>query len=168
MDVWVRSEYAGELAVLSAWIAVLLPWSVSLSRVLGGNLLFVRFPLFEVQYRIGLPVGRAVGVVDPLTAARIQAGTTASVGYRAWLPGAVAFLVALLLSAAYYAREERVEAAPVDAVRLMGVLLLAGSLVLGVATLALVDGLPGLTLPVGGPLTLALAVVLLVADRPDG
>jgi uncharacterized protein (TIGR04206 family) len=57
------------------------------------------------------------------------------------------------------------EAGPVDPVRVMGVLLFGGSAVLGGATLLLLSAFPGITLPVGVPLTLALAVVLLVADR---
>jgi len=167
MDVWVRSEYAGELAVLSAWIAALLPWSVSASRVLSGGLLVVRFPFVEVRYGIGVPFARAVSLTDPLTAAALQRGTTAATGYRVGAAGAVVFAAAAALSAAYYLREERVEAGPVDPVRAMGGLLLVGSLVFGAATVSLFADFPGLTLPVGVPLTLALAVVLLLADRPD-
>jgi hypothetical protein len=168
MDVWVRSEYAGELAVLSAWLAALLPWSVSFVRALGGGLLVVRFPFFEVRYGIGLPLARAVEVVGPVTAARLQQGTAAAAGYRLWIPGAVVVGLALVLSVAYYRREERLETGPVDPVRAMGVLLAGGSAVLGGATLLLFSGFPGVTLPVGVPLTLALAVTLLVADRtPD-
>mgnify|MGYP000224076028 CR=1 FL=1 len=33
MRPWVRSEYAPELAVVSAWLAVLIPWNVTLSRL---------------------------------------------------------------------------------------------------------------------------------------
>lgn len=168
MDLWVRSEYAGELAVLSAWIAALLPWSVTATRALGGSLLLVRFPLFEVQYRIGLPLGRAVDVVDPLSAASAQTGTTAATGYDVWTAGALVVAAALSLSLAYYAAEERLEAAPLDPVRTMGLLLLGGSVLLGAATVSLFGGFPGLTVPVGVPLTAVLGVVLLLADRTSG
>lgn len=167
MDVWVRSEYAGELAVLSAWVAALLPWSVSFVRALSGGLLVVRFPFVEVRYGIGLPLARAVEVVGPLSAFRLQQGTTSAAGYRLWVPGAAVFVIALALSVAYYLRETRLEAGPVDPVRAMGVVLLAGSLVLGGASLLLFDGFPGVTVPVGVPLTLMLAFTLLVADRPS-
>lgn len=147
MDVWVRSEYAGELAVLSAWVAALLPWSVSFVRALSGGLLVVRFPFVEVRYGIGLPLARAVEVVGPLSAFRLQQGTTSAAGYRLWVPGAAVFVIALALSVAYYLRETRLEAGPVDPVRAMGVVLLAGSLVLGGASLLLFDGFPGALSP---------------------
>lgn len=168
MDVWVRSEYAGEFAVLSAWVAALLPWSVSFVRALGGGVLVVRFPFFEIQYQIGLSLGEAVGVFGPLTAFRLQRGTAAAAGYRLWIPGAAVVALALALSVAYYLRETRLEASSVDPVWAMGGLLLGGSLVLGGATVLLFTGYPGLTLPVGVPLTLALAAALLFADRTPG
>lgn len=72
---WVRSEYATELAVLSAWVALLVPWSVSsheqsVSTPLTdgeAGVLFFRFPLFELQFRDDQIVsdsltGPAVGV----------------------------------------------------------------------------------------------------------
>lgn len=164
MDVWVRSEYAGELAVVSAWVAVLLPWSASDTRALGGNLLVVRFPFFEVRYAVGLPVGEAVSFVDPFTAAAIETGPAVP-GFQAWGVGAVLFALALALSVVYYAREEAVESAPVHPVTAMGVLLGLGSLVLAAAVALLFRGYGGVTLPVGVPLTLALGAALLLAER---
>jgi hypothetical protein len=165
MDVWVRSEYAGELAVLSAWIAALLPWSVSFSRVLAGGLLVVRFAFVEVRYAVGVPFTSAVDLVDPLTGAAVQRGTASATGYRLWSVGAAVLAVALLVSVVYYRHEARLDDGPVDPVRAIGGLLLVGSGVLGAATLSLFSRFPGLTLPVGVPLTLALAVALLLAER---
>jgi hypothetical protein len=54
----VRSECAGELAVLSAWVAALLPWNVSFLWALSGGLLVVWFPFVEMRYSIGLPLAR--------------------------------------------------------------------------------------------------------------
>ncbi|PSP45528.1 hypothetical protein BRC69_05510 [Halobacteriales archaeon QH_6_66_25] len=52
---WVRSEYASELAVLSAWIAVLLPWNVAYQPNAPpdgqASIYFFRFALFEIQFR---------------------------------------------------------------------------------------------------------------------
>ena len=166
MDVWVRSEYAGELAVLSAWVAALLPWSVSFVRALSGGLLVVRFPFVEVRYGIGLPLARAVEVVGPLSALRLQQGTASAAGYRLWVPGAAVFVIALALSVADYLRENRLEAGPVDLVRAMGVVFIVGLLVLDGASLLLFDDFPGATVPVGVLLTPILAFTLLVADRP--
>jgi len=62
---WVRSEYANELAVLSAWLAVLVPWNVTqhtrtdnLSLLDGllnadaeSKIFFLRFPFLGIQLR---------------------------------------------------------------------------------------------------------------------
>ncbi|MFB6079444.1 MAG: hypothetical protein ABEJ81_00330 [Haloferacaceae archaeon] len=164
---WVRSEYAGELAVLSAWIGALVPWDVSLvSDVAGGNALFVRFPFVEIRYAFGLPSGRPTLVLDPLSALGFYRGTAVAVGYRVWLLGAALVAAALVLSSVYYLREERVEAAPVDPVRLMGVLLLGAGLTFAAATyLIQVHGLPGLPAPVGVVLLLVFGGVLLGVRR---
>lgn len=58
---WVSSEYANELAVVSAWVSLLVPWSVSTqSQPIStpatqgeAGVLFFRFPLFELQFRDG-------------------------------------------------------------------------------------------------------------------
>lgn len=54
---WVRSEYTSELAVLAAWVSLLVPWNISYNPntpLVGMGdawLFFVRFPLFEFQLR---------------------------------------------------------------------------------------------------------------------
>ena len=50
---WVQSKYASELAVLSAWVSLLVPWSVAYNgdAELGSAIYFLRFPLFEFQIR---------------------------------------------------------------------------------------------------------------------
>lgn len=51
---WVKSEYASEVAVLSAWLAALVPWSVTYqpaAQPIGGTIYMIRFPFFEVQVR---------------------------------------------------------------------------------------------------------------------
>lgn len=164
---WVRSEYAGELAVLSAWLGALVPWNVSLvSDVAGGNALFVRFPFAEVRYAFGLPAGRPTLVLDPLSALGFYRNTAVVVGYQVWLLGTALVTAALCLSVAYYLREERVESGPVDPVRLMGALLTGAGLTFAVATyLIATRGFPSLPLPVGAVLLLLLGVVLLRVDR---
>jgi hypothetical protein len=166
---WVRSEHAGALAVLSAWLGALVPWNLSVvSGVAGGNALFVRFPLLEVRYAFGLPVARATLVLDPLSALAFQRGTRVAVGYRAWLVGAGLVVAALALSVVYYRREAAVEAGPVDPVRLMGVLLLGAGLSFAVASyLIAVHGLPAVPVPVGTLLLLVLGGVLVTVERAE-
>jgi len=165
--VWVRSEYAGELAVLSAWLAALVPWNVTYSpNVAGGSLLFVRFPFLQVRYAFGVPLARAVDVSDPLSAAAFQAGSSIQVAYQAWIVGAAVLAVAVGLSLLYYRREAAVEAGPVDPVRLMGALLTLGAVTLAAATYLLATrGFPGIPIPVGVVVTLVLGAVLLRVER---
>lgn len=168
MDVWVNSEYAGELAVLSAWLTALLPWSVSyVPQIAGGSLLDVRVPFFQIRYTFGLPFARAVSVRDPVTGLSVTSGDPVGVAYAAWLVGAALVALAVLLSVAYYVDEARVEAAPVDPVRAMGVLLVLGGVALAAATALFVLRFPGLTVPVGSVFVPLFGVVLLAVDRTD-
>ncbi|MFB6303881.1 MAG: hypothetical protein ABEH47_01845 [Haloferacaceae archaeon] len=166
---WVRSEYAGELAVLSAWLGALVPWDVSVvSDVAGGNAFFVRFPFVEVRYALGLPAGRSTLLLDPVSALSFYRGTDVVVGYRAWAVGAAFVAAALVLSVVYYLREERLEAGPVDPVRLMGALLTGAGVSFGVAAyLIATRGLPAIPLPFGVVLLLVLGGVLLRVERTD-
>lgn len=165
--VWVRSEYAGELAVLSAWLAALLPWNVTYSTgIAGGDVLFVRFPLLQVRYTYGIPVTRAVSISDPLSAMAFQSGQTILLAYQAWAVGAAVVAAAVALSVVYYFREEAVESAPVDPVRVMGVLLGLAGVVLAVATYLLYTrGFPGVPIPIGVVVLLLLGGVLLRVER---
>lgn len=70
---WVKSEYAGELAVLSAWVSLLVPWNIvyHTKAPLESTVYFLRFALFEIQFRApseitlnATDVGRGVQQVD--------------------------------------------------------------------------------------------------------
>ena len=166
--VWVRSEYAGELAVLSAWLSAFIPWNVMLSSVAGGSVLFVRFVFVQVRYTYGVPFAEGVAVSDPLSAVSFQAGNSIAVAYQVWAVGAGVFAVVFLLSVAYYLAEARVEALPVDPVRLIGALLGLSGVVLAAATYLLTTrGFPGVPLPIGVVFLFVFAGVLLTIDRTD-
>jgi uncharacterized protein (TIGR04206 family) len=166
--VWVRSEYAGELAVLSAWLTAFIPWNVMLSAVAGGSVLFVRFPFVQVRYTYGVPFAEGVAVADPLSAIAFQAGNSIAVAYQVWAVGAGVFALAFVFSIVYYVAEERVEALPVDPVRLMGVLLGLSGLILAASTYLLATrGFPGVPIPVGVAFLLLFAGVLLTIERTD-
>ncbi|KAB1196749.1 MULTISPECIES: hypothetical protein [Haloferax] len=163
--VWVRSEHAGALAVVSTWLCALLPWNITYtSNIAGVSLLFVRFPFVEVQYAWGL--SQRVAVRDPLSALAIQAGQTVAIAYQAWAFGAAAMAIAVVFSFGYYLREERVEEGPVDPVRLLGGLLGVVGVVLAASTYLLATrGIPGVPLPVGVVISLVFAGVLLTVER---
>ncbi|WP_338738871.1 DUF7549 family protein [Haloplanus salilacus] len=167
---WVRSEYAGELAVLSTWLSALIPWTVSYTSGIGGGaLLFVRFPLVQIRYSFGVPLARGITVADPLSAAAFQQGQSVAVAYRIWIVGAAVFSLALLVSVVYYRREAWAESWSVDPVRLLGALLLTTGVVLAVATSLLVTrGFPGVPIPVGVGFLLLFGVLLLIVERTDG
>ncbi|WP_136588726.1 DUF7549 family protein [Salinigranum halophilum] len=166
--VWVRSEYAGELAVLSTWLSAFIPWNVMRSSVAGGSVLFVRFPFLQVRYTYGVPFAEGALLLDPLSAISFQAGNSIAVAYQAWAAGAGVFAVAFVFSLAYYAGEERVEALPVDPVRVVGTLLTLTGIVLAVATyLLFTRGFPGVPIPVGVVFFLLFGGVLLTVDRTD-
>lgn len=165
--VWVRSEHAGALSVVFAWLSVLLPWNVTYSTgVSGGAVLFVRFPFFQIRYAFGVPFARAVRVMDPLSAVAFQSGQSIQVAYQVWVVGAAVLAAAFLFAVVYYLRDDAVESGPVDPVRLLGGLLGLGGVVLAAATYLLATrGFPGVPLPVGVAFLLVFGGVLLSADR---
>ncbi|KAB1188901.1 MULTISPECIES: hypothetical protein [Haloferax] len=163
--VWVRSEHAGALAVVSTWLCALLPWNITYSSSIAGiSLLFVRFPFVEIQYAWGL--SQRVAVRDPLSAMTLQAGQSVAVAYQTWLLGAAAMALALLFSFGYYLREDSLEAGPVDPVRLLGGLLGVVGVVLAASSYLLATrGIPGLPLPVGVVIAFVFAGILLTVER---
>ncbi|WP_144902297.1 DUF7549 family protein [Halobellus captivus] len=165
--VWVRAEYAGALAVVSTWIAALVPWNVTYSTgVSGGSVLFVRFPFFQIRYAYGVPTARGVSVSDPLSATAFQVGQTIQAAYQVWTVGAAVLALAIAFSVLYYRYEERIESGPIDPVRLLGGLLTLTGVVLAVATYLLVTrGFPGLPLPIGVVLLFVFGALLLTVDR---
>lgn len=164
---WVRAEYAGALAVVSTWLAALVPWNLTYSTgVSGGAVLFVRFPFVQIRYAFGVPLARRVAVSDPLSAIGFQAGQSIQLAYQVWAVGAGVLAVAVVVATVYYRYEDAVESGPIDPVRLLGGLLGVSGVVLGVATYLLATrGFPGVPIPVGVVLLLVLGGILLTVDR---
>ncbi|EMA10171.1 TIGR04206 family protein [Haloarcula vallismortis] len=163
---WVKSEYAGEFAVLATWLVGLAPWSVSLFEIEGVTVIGLRFLPFRFQFIFGatLPGERPF-----LWAWQVAAFQQSAPLVLAGTLGAAALAVFLLpfgLSLYYYAAEDRVEAAlPVDPVRLFGGLLgLVGVLTLAASGL-FITSFPGITVPIGALVALVFAYLLLTVDR---
>lgn len=165
--VWVRSEYAGEFAVLSAWLAALLPWSVSIASQDRLSLVVVRFPLFLVQFLLGVQLRGGEQPLLPVWGAyTYPASEAVARAYLVWLGGAGVLALALLLSVVYYVADERLEdRLPVDPVRLMGGLLLATAVVLSAATVMLWRSYLGGAVPVGVVFCYAFGYLLLTVER---
>jgi len=164
---WVRSEYAGELAVLLTWVSALLPWSVSLARI-SADITFavVRFPFFLFQFVYGVQLTGAerpfLTVVD---APAFPGESGVVLAYQVWLVGAFAFALAFLYSVAYYLDEERIESGPVDPVRVLGAALVLSAVVLSASTWLLWQHFTGLSVPVGVLFLSLFGAVLLTVER---
>lgn len=165
--VWVRSEYAGEFAVLSAWVSALVPWSVSVASQGGISLVVLRFPLLMFQFVLGAQLGGGERPLLPVWSAyAFPASEAVARAYLVWLGGAAVFGLALLLSVVYYAADDRLEARlPVDPVRLMGGLLLLTALLLSAATVMLWGSFLGGSVPVGVLFLYAFGYLLLRVER---
>ncbi len=163
---WVRSEYAGELAVLSTWLCGLVPWAVTWGAIRESTIYFFWFHAINLLFTPGidLPGSRPVWVWGFLDFPIYNGETDATI---LWLAGTAVFAVAFALSVAYYADEERVQSMAVDPVRALGGLLTVSGLLLGGAYVLLVQNLPGTTIPVGLLLQLVLGVVLIQTERVE-
>jgi uncharacterized protein (TIGR04206 family) len=166
---WVKSEYAGELAVFATWVCALLPWSVTVFQreLESGSLsaVWIRFLPGRFLYVFGIGFAsdspyRWVWEVPEFVA---TGGETAA--SYVWLAGVGVFLVAFFLSLAYYLDEERVESWRVDPVRLLGGLLVATGTILFVASAILWRAQSGVIVPVGTVFQLGLGAVLLRVER---
>ena len=178
--VWVRKEYAGELAVLTTWFTALVPWNIHYAPLSdAASVLFVRFPLLQVRYVFGLKLlrGTQVGLPVPsplvddagfvVSAMAFQDSPSLTTAYEIWAVGALVYLLALGISIAYYRDEERVEAWRVDPVGLLGGLLLLTAGAFGAASVFTYGVFPGVPIPLGAVLTGLFGIVLLTAERRD-
>lgn len=164
--VWVRSEYAGELAVLSAWVSALLPWSFTVASRGDISLVVVRFPFFAFRFVYGLELGAAAVPFLPVwTAPSFPSSPAVARAYWVWLLAAVVLAAAVALSVALYLAQERVEAGPLDPVRVMGVLLGLGALLLSYAFVVLWGSYIGVTVPVGAVFLWVFAALLVGVER---
>jgi len=192
---WVRSEYASEFAVLSAWLSMVLPWNLVYHSSVPTNPVrsemgIIRLSIVELQFRFpgritGLPGGprtarnlleemypgmrlfQDVYVVTPIGSGTHYSGYL-QWGSLAWALGAFALLLSFAFSLAFYLREDELtDRLSADPVRIIGGLL-------GVATLALSAAsvlyfferdLVGIPIPLGLLVMGALSTALLRAER---
>jgi hypothetical protein len=178
--VWVRSEYAGELAVLTTWFTAFVPWNLHYAPLSeAASVLFVRFPLVQIRYVFGLELLRGTQLGLPLppplvddtgfvvSAMGFQESPKLMTAYEIWAIGALVYLLALGISIAYYRDEERLEAWRVDPVGLLGTLLLLAAGAFGAASVFTYGVFPGVPIPLGVVLIGLFGIVLLTAERRD-
>lgn len=167
---WVKSEYAGEVAVLSTWLCALLPWSFSTFQTSVGSqasvtAIWIRFfPGRFLYLRGAIQRGESpwnwVWEVPEFVAT--QGETTAA---YVWILAVVVFLLPFAFSIFYYFEEERVEDWEYDQVRIIGGLLVASGLLLLASSGLLFVNQSGNTFPIGSLIQMGLGVILLRAER---
>lgn len=167
---WVRSEYAGELAVLSTWLCAVAPWAVTWVARAEASGYFFWFHPFNLFFLPGIDLDGLLGsrplwVWDFLDFP-VYTGET-YVTYL-WLAGTAVFAVAFGLSVAYYLDEDRIQSLSLDPVKTLGALLLTSGLLLAGAYVLLVQNHLGTTLPVGLAFQFILGAVLLRTERIEG
>jgi hypothetical protein len=177
--VWVKSEYAEELAVVSAWLSALVPWSISVSigEIQGGSLIEFHFPFLLLRVLLGIDVpGPNPLIMPPWEAIGYYSDAPGPLPFAVWTVGAAVVGIAVLLSLAMYVFEDRFRTARRDPVRIMGGLLLVAAVLhtvasgllqfgaLPIAGLA-TDAFPGILLPVGVVFQFAFAYTLLRVER---
>lgn len=166
---WVKSEYAGEFAVLSTWIVALLPWSTTVLNIqfkdTSATVVIIRFLYFRLQYIFGISFGSQERPFLLFTDAVSFNPESLALASWLWIVGAALSFVPVGISVAYYAWEDRVDSVlPADPVRVQGVLIgLVGVLLL--ASTALFVPRQHVTVPVGAPFALVFAYLLLTVDR---
>jgi len=163
---WVKSEYAGELAVLSTWLVALAPWSASIFGQSGLTVVALRFLPFRLQFIFGASVNNERPFLWAWEVAGFQQSAELTIAGQLGLAAMGLFAVPFVLSVFYYFEEERLDAAlPVDAVPLFGGLLgLVGVLTIA-GTALFVRYFPGTTLPIGSLIAVIFAYLLLTVDR---
>lgn len=157
---WVRSEYAGELAVFSTWLCALMPWAVTVSR----DLSLVLFWFLPGSLLFGVSAERPFWVT---AMPDFYAEPVLLFMSYAWVAGAVLFFGALGFSLVYYFDTERVEALSVDQVRVLGASLLGTGVLVGISYLLLWVQHPGVHLPPGIGFLVLFGGVLLTIDRTE-
>jgi uncharacterized protein (TIGR04206 family) len=162
---WVRSEYAGALAVLSTWVVSVLPWSVSVLSPGEFTQVVLRFQWFVFRFLFGVQSDAEQRFQTVVGAVSFPDNPAVRQANLVWIVAAAVMTALLAFSVAYYLQEERVEELPVDPVRLTGGALLLAGVLHGVAFGLLWTGRPGLTVPVGLAFELLFAGVLLTVDR---
>lgn len=164
--VWVRSEYAGELAVVLGWLTALLPWSVTVIDTGNLGLFYLRFAAFRLRYvyRNELGVGVSHSFLWVFDAPGFQAIPELAKASYLWLAGAAVVALVVAFALVYYVAEERVERLRVDPVRVMGALIALAAVVF-TASSALFLSEQSVTIPIGVAFMWAFAAVLLRVER---
>jgi len=165
---WVKSEYAGELAVLSTWLVGVAPWAVTVFGNDGLRVVVLRFLPFRFQFIFGVEFSNEVPFLPAWQIAEFQQAPDLVLAGHLGFAALLVFLVPFGLSLYYYVAEKQLEARlPADPVRLFGGLLGLVGVLTTAASVLFVRSFPGTTVPLGAVVGLVLAYLLLTVDRTE-
>lgn len=190
---WIKAEYADEFAVVTTWLAAVLPWSVAYTTEAPAEswVFFVRFPVAGLQFRMPTEVSVGGQVVDAgvperlaeayggigllgnlhLQVPPLQLGASEGAllaAHALWTLAAAITLLAVVLSVVMYLREDAVRARlPLGYAKLTSVVFAVLAVVLAGATaaFAMADAPYGTPIPLGVVILAAFAVVLWRVER---
>lgn len=190
---WIKAEYADEFAVVTTWLAAVLPWSVAYTTEAPAQswVFFFRFPIAGLQFRMPTEINVGDQVVDAgvpelladayggiglfgnlhLQVPPLQIGASDGAllaAHALWTLAAVITFIAVVLSVAMYRREDAVRARlPMGYAKLTSIVFGVLALLLAGATaaFAMADAPYGTPVPLGVVIVTAFAVVLWRAER---
>jgi len=168
---WVNPEYAQEFAVLSAWLSMLIPWSLTYASSSNSDaaLFVMRFPYVQIQYVTGLPLVEAFQLRNAYGSMMAEQANNEglAIAFGIWLVGSVILTVAFVLSLIMYAESDVLDDyRDIAPVRVMGVILLLAAVVMTVSDVFLWQNMPGRQIPVFTLFYYVFAVVLLAIEEP--
>lgn len=107
MDFWIRSDSERTVGGVMAVVAVLLPWDITyIADIAGGSLLYVRFPLFEFQYAMGIQASQPITLHWIWAAADLHANGPLAPAYTAAVVGGVIAVIGLVLGVSLTVSED--------------------------------------------------------------
>lgn len=168
---WVNPEYAREFAVLSAWLSLLLPWSLTYGTFpdSSATIFQMRFPYVMVQYVSGVPFVEAFQLRFAHDLMALEQGNNQGlvIAAAAWLVGSALLTVAFALSLLLYGEADVLDDyRDIAPVRAMGVVLLLVAVAMTVSDVFLWNHSPGTQIPVFTLFYYVFAVVLLAIEEP--
>lgn len=143
------TDRAPEIAAFAAFVAALVPWSVSLSDGRFSEAVTLRFVFGSLEFAFGARSLDMTRGLVPITDVGAQYGGDLARAGTLWLVAAALLVVALALALALVLAGERLFVGAFDPVRAMGALCLGMALCLSGAAWLLWQNTPETPIPVG-------------------
>ncbi|GAA0461358.1 hypothetical protein MUK72_12905 [Halococcus dombrowskii] len=158
-------DRAPELAAFAAFVAALIPWSVSVSDGAFAQSIVVRFVFGAVELSFGARSLDMTRTAVPVTDVGSQYGGDLARLETLWLVAAALLVIALVLALALVVAGDRLLVGAFDPVRAMGALCLGMALVLSGAIWLLWQRTSPVPIPIGVIALFLFGVGLLTVDH---